>query len=500
MALTEAEWSKIDRAAWEAILGWPIHAGFDPQIGGLDFAELGRWFLWDKVARAVRSRVDPAAFAAEARTLGWPSLERARMEVHGPGRMSRLVQDATAALRGAMDAVTIPAPRSKGGSVRTLFLPAPSSRLVGASASLAAVDLIDLVAPDSKTVFPHARRVPYPRGLRPPDEHLASELCSAMLAGLRSQDVHLFAIDAASLAEQIVALFRQVEAARGYLESVKPDALLVHADNHPPHQAYVLLARTLGIPSIVLQHGLDCERFYLDEAYADVIAVWGPERAERYRGGSSRQPKRLEVTGNPEFDALRVPQSLQESGGYWLWVTRPHSSAKCYSPSRSPAEGVAILHALLDALATFPDQRLVIKPHPYDDAGVYADLVRTHASGCRVAILDTPVPDLLPSSGIVISEDTTAGMEAMFLGKRVVHAHFAASPPTVGYVAYRAALPGFDPDELAKSLRLASHLRGAEAVAMLDGQRAFLFDHAGPCDGNAASRVRNLILREMGLD
>jgi hypothetical protein len=94
--------------------------------------------------------------------------------------------------------------------------------------------------------------------------------------------------------------------------------------------AHIMAARRRGIPSISIQHGLDCERGFHSEAYADAGAVWGPNRMERYRKHSVHQPAPMEVVGNPDYASLQKPTELDPRGDYWLWVTRPHSPIKCY--------------------------------------------------------------------------------------------------------------------------------------------------------------------------
>ena len=59
---------------------------------------------------------------------------------------------------------------------------------------------------------------------------------------------------------------------------------------------------------------------------------------------------------------------------------------------------------------------------------------------------------LLSESSVVITEDSTAGMEAMFWGKVLIHAHFAQSPPVMPFVEYGASLPAFSGEMLFESL------------------------------------------------
>jgi hypothetical protein len=248
----------------------------------------------------------------------------------------------------------------------------------------------------------------------------------------------------------------------------------------------------MGIPVIMLQHGLDCENYYLDEAYASHVAVWGAERELRYRANSQFQPI-IAVTGNPEFDQFSFPKCIDVTGSYWLWATRPHASDRCSTPSRFPDEGLKILNVLIEALERSPDTHLIIKPHPYDYRNHYEKVIFEKGLQKRITLADSPLHDLINGANLVISEDSTAGMEVMFWGKLLVHAHFAESNPTMPFVKYGAALPGFSKEQLLASITQISSLDYAEAQKFLSGQVSFLKDFAGLCDGRSAARFVDFV-------
>ena len=49
----------LDRTYWYAVSGWEETTGRSWLIDGVDYAVLTRWFLWDKVGRALRGDHDP---------------------------------------------------------------------------------------------------------------------------------------------------------------------------------------------------------------------------------------------------------------------------------------------------------------------------------------------------------------------------------------------------------------------------------------------------------
>lgn len=492
----DAPWTALtaeqcDRRAWEAIQNWPAAAGLDPVKEGLDPALLGRWFLWDKVGRAIRRELDPEGFALEAQLLA-----AAHPPPPGktpPRRGSGIQAARRALLRGKLRTVRA------FGARRVLYAPFPYARHARILEPLLAAGApLEVVVPDAHAdawpgAIPWRCRAPRAE----PRMTVTTAAIGDIVRGLEAQGIRLLDADVQHLQAQLAEQRQTLVQAQAELDALRPDALLVPADNHPPFIEHVLAARQRGIPVLMLQHGLDCERYYLDDAYATHIAVWGPDRERRYRRDSSWQPERIAVVGNPHYDQEPAPAPPADDRS-WLWVTRPHAPAKCYAPSRRPDEGLRILDALLLALSKVPEARLVIKPHPFDNTDGYR--ARIAAAGAHRAhvVSDDTVANLLAGAGVVITEDSTAGMDAMLAGRTVVHAHFAPAPTVMPFVAYGAALPGFSPAELADSLGRASTLEPAARATMAAGQQRFLDDFAGPRDRQASGRLVQFITDVLG--
>jgi hypothetical protein len=144
-------------------------------------------------------------------------------------------------------------------------------------------------------------------------------------------------------------------------------------------------------------------------------------------------------------------------------------------------------------------QRLKIKAHPADTVAVYASAIEEQRMGDRVELVTGALEDWLPRASLVISEDSTAGMDAMVFGKPLVHAHFAHSEPVLPFVGFGAALPGFSPEELTDSLGRAQGMDSVALTAMHQGQSAFLDDFAGPMDGKQFERVADFLGRMLEL-
>jgi Capsule polysaccharide biosynthesis protein len=489
--LTRSDWfamspSELDQMAWQAICDWPVGASVDVMRSGLNYAELTRCFLWDKVARAIRSQLNPAEFSFEAALLARPITP---LKSPPPLPLTARIKQP---LRNFYDRSKFVAlkPYASWRNWPVLYVPCLHPQLRSIVATLGQASGLVVATPYP---YAHAYRIRIPhQPLADPGFAYAEQLHQGILQGLQQWEITLLAQDVALLRQQIRQQMCDVQRYEIELAAAKPNAILVFADNHHPAQAYVLLAQRAGIPAIMLQHGLDCEHYCLEQAYADVIAVWGVARQQRYQQNSTYQP-RIAVTGHPAYDHLRPPAQLDQTGHYWLWVTRPHGAEKCYMPSRSPQEGVDILDALLVALQATPTARLVIKPHPLENLELYQQRISQAQLGDRVAISSASLPELLPAARLVITEDSTAGLDAMFRGKVLIHAHFAPSPPVMPFGQYGAAFAATSAALLQTALQQAQHLTQTQANRLLQGQHQFLKDYVGVCDGQATQRVATLV-------
>jgi UDP-N-acetylglucosamine 2-epimerase len=466
-----------DAAAWAAICRWPEAAGVPSHYEGVDMAQVSRFLLWDRVGRAVRRAIGGSV----------PADDHTRREDVPATREPAAVDRLPAPLRRMRAALARSLARKGRAVLYCPFAGSRHARLIDALVEHASTLAIALPQND---VWRWPGALPFAsRDLESSaeDNAFADNLVAGIVKGLAAHDVALDPRDAESLVPQVAEQCRTVREARASLEHLRPNGLLVPGDNHSPFMEWVLVARDMGIPVILSQHGMDCEHHCLSEAYASHIACWGEGRRERYKRESTYQPT-MAITGNPFYDALVDARDSACEVNTWLWVTRPHTTEKCFLASRHPDEGVQILDALLDALEERQDARLLIKPHSFDDSERYVSRIQDRGLEVRAEIVNLSVVQLVAEASVVITEDSTAGMDAMLLGRPLVHAHFAQCPPVMSFVASGAALPGFTPEELRRSVVQAERIQRSARTAMLDAQQQYLDVFAGPRDGGASRR------------
>lgn len=476
---------EADSAAWQLVQSWHMSVDVETIYLDFDFAMLSQWLLWDKVARAVRDVRHPDGIELERSLLGeqyglsvvsGPSAPRqGKRRLFRPGRHR--------------DSLTVYAPDLPGAAF--LLDPIRSKLTEGSSR-------VNYVSTAVGCPHEGQERAGVDRSVIPEDIAFAAALAEGVSDSFVKNGLAMCELDQRVLQVQVEQLVNTARNAEHAFDSIQPDVLLLQGDNFPPPQVYLFAARKRRIPTVVIQHGLDCEIHHLGESHGDLLLLWGEERKRRYEATSSHRSRCL-VTGNSRYDGVLPVQESGKQDGAWLWVTRPHIPEKCYAVSRSPREGMEIFDAIVEALRAQPAVHLLIKPHPRDYDHLYRARIDELGLSDSVKVVSTPVDQLLDDVSVVISEDTTAGMEAIFRGKTVVHAHLAESGPVLPFVDYGAALPGFSHEELVTSLKQASQLESEERRRMVDGRRAFIEEFAGKMDGQAASRCAEAVLEEASL-
>jgi UDP-N-acetylglucosamine 2-epimerase len=482
-----------DLRSWLAICRWKNYSSVNTIDQGIDYAELTRSFLWDKVPRAIRKQLHPKSFEFEENLLAASDIQ-SNVITRKPSlklKAKRFLQQS----QTYRDALSIRANAARHQRP-ILYIPIAHSKLTATVKGLSQQKTIEIVAPRNDFFSHLPIHVLYlsSEHVFIPNFDAVNRLHQGTLKGLEAQGIELLKRDRQVLLHQLLQQNAHLQRVNAELSILRPQAILVFADNHYPIQNYVFAAKQQSIPVIMLQHGLDCEHYCLDEAYADAIAVWGNARLQRYQQYSIRQPGHIQVTGNPGYDAFCLPKHLNLDGEYWLWTTRPHAPEKCYAPSRHPEEGLAILDALLSELQRSPHQRLIIKPHPLDRSELYQERITAMGLCDRVELTQTDILELLAHASLVIAEDSTSGLEAMFFGKVVIHAHFAQSQPVMPFVQEGAALPATSATSLHAAIQRAQRLTPIEQQQLLEGQWRCLSKQAGLCDGQSGQRVIDFVM------
>ena len=216
-------------------------------------------------------------------------------------------------------------------------------------------------------------------------------------------------------------IVRQV---RRQFERVRPGHIVLDEDASPLQRIVIAVARQLGIPSTVVQHGVPCVQFGFAPLAADRICVWGDtSRDQLVSWGVPRA--RIAVTGAPYLDAV-IERLRRENVERRIAPGRPRQVLLLANgPPRSARPDSVELHltdrtnretlsAALGALAARSERlEVTIKLHPRAPQQEQIDSLLARFPGLRARVIcDADLHSLLDQADLVLSCASTAGMEA----------------------------------------------------------------------------------------
>jgi hypothetical protein len=200
-----------------------------------------------------------------------------------------------------------------------------------------------------------------------------------------------------------------------FLEAVKPRTLLLPSDQHRIGRIATQVARSRGVRTVVLQHGLPQSRVGYVPVVADHVAVWS-EASRTWFAAQGTPASKLVVTGNPRLDAVvaRVRGTAQRSAGQRCELLL------ALSPT-SPPTNERVLRIALDA-TQITGGTLTVKLHPgWRDWSFVSRVVRSHRASRRTRIAHhEPIYRLLERSDLVLVHGSSVAVESLALGTPVV--------------------------------------------------------------------------------
>lgn len=299
---------------------------------------------------------------------------------------------------------------------------------------------------------------------------------------------------------------RAMDEAGAALDALRPGAALTYAEAGGWGRAVVLEARRRRIPSIGLQHGFIYRHWLNYRHEPDEMRAHGrdlgcpiPQRtllfdkfAEAHLLTAGRfPPPALRVTGNARLDDLAARCDL----------LRPSRATVRRNFGVEPATRLAVLAAkyseikralpdLVEAVRSLQGFRLIIKPHPAETPGLYADAI-AGVPTMAIAPAGADLAELLVAADAIVTMNSTVAIDALVLGvpSLVIELPNNLSP----FVEAGAMLGANGADAIRRQLEVLLYDVGARR-SVLDAGAAFARRYALASDGQAADRAATEIL------
>jgi hypothetical protein len=157
-----------------------------------------------------------------------------------------------------------------------------------------------------------------------------------------------------------------------------------------------------NIPTISLDHSVNLNTHLFTESRSDYALVWGRHQQDRIIKFSSRQPRKILITGKCGCPfPVKSGNTRREKN--WVYFLPAYQEPHLQSFYRSLEDSLKRINELQN-LASQSGIRLYVKPHPSDEKRIFPkDLILTNKS------LDT----LAALSCLFFVEDSTIAIEAI---------------------------------------------------------------------------------------
>ncbi len=218
------------------------------------------------------------------------------------------------------------------------------------------------------------------------------------------------------LSDSISNILKYERSVQRLLDSDKPDAVLVPNGQWVWDRVCCALASVRGITTVAAPH-------YTDQLsiLADKINLFlGPSAADRsavlgswYRNSlikAGAAPDRIMITGLPKFNA---GASSPSKGNFLLTL-------------QGLPEDELIVSSLIEAMNDFPDNTLIVRPHPLAESQRVADTVKRKRIENIVLAQDQPFDCLLKDCDLLITVSSVTAFQAILYDKPVVILNLAS--------------------------------------------------------------------------
>jgi hypothetical protein len=233
------------------------------------------------------------------------------------------------------------------------------------------------------------------------------------------------------LSPHIIQARNYIDIYTDILENLKPGVVLLFNENSMSERTMALVSKKQGIPSITIQHGLFIGNVYRSLATNKII-VWGdePKKFWMERGCVSDQVFPVGAYPYEGIDSTtKVPKSFfqekKEGGINILFLGQNPSAFISKTVHRMTIEAIGNL------INRLPNLNYYIKPHPSENFTPYIKLGKL-SQNVQI-IKDKTIIDSILHADIVITVFSTAGLEAMMMGKPVVVLDLSEDVPHAPY-------------------------------------------------------------------
>ena len=303
-----------------------------------------------------------------------------------------------------------------------------------------------------------------------------------------------------------------IEMLKRIIDLQKPKLLVITCEYSHLGRAAVMVGKLKSIPTLALQHGVihpthvgyfhtkDEISNKVDPKYCplpDKTAVFGPYHKHLLTKISAYPKNNVAVTGSSRYDILYYVNKIYSKEKFFrkykinpnhkiiLWTTQCHGL--------NQEENIKNFIAVFKTMQNLDNVILIIKQHP-GEKKVHTKMIKAYIKKYKLknVILVPKNSDTYEQifvCDLMITKDSTTGMEAVALNKPVIVLNLSGEPDRVEYVKEGIALGVYKEEDLKPTIE---KLLKNDSV-LRKNRKKFIRKYLYKIDGKATERVVNLI-------
>jgi len=276
----------------------------------------------------------------------------------------------------------------------------------------------------------------------------------------------------------------------------EPRGIVNSKEGFPQARVASMIAKDKDISSFFVQHGLTTEKGFHSEypITSETIYVYG-QRAKEWYVDKGVNEEKIVVSGSPRYDSLtnvskdswkkiKKRYNINETSVKITLATQPWNQTITQKQISYCVEAIKKSSVNID---------LLVKPHPRNDESVLKKL--TGVKFINLISKDADIGPLLKYSNVVVTYNSTVGLESMAFGTPVVVTNFVDIEGEPKYCKENAALCAKNLRELCEIIeRLTSAKRNYEVQNIVENSNQFVKYMLGD-KNNSASFIKDSILK-----
>ena len=288
-------------------------------------------------------------------------------------------------------------------------------------------------------------------------------------------------------------IIEYIELTNRIVDYEKPDIIVVMDERSQFGKTTVRACNLKGVPTLVLQHGIQEDEPIYGPTYADKMSVYG-EYARRILIKRGVNPDKIVITGCSQWDELVKGEGIsREEFCRQLGLDKDKKIILLATHIGYQRDiGRKVLIGVLNAVRQFPGTQLLIRAHPGEPISTYRSIAKEVGAGDVVVFKKPHDFDSIRACDILITQYSTLGLEAMIAGKPVITILLSSGPNTNSYTESGAAIGVNRTEDIAPAIEDALNNRAVQERLALNREK-FIYDQAYKLDGKASERVAGLI-------